>query len=184
MEKPKRRNLLQKRNVIKKYSYGRYPRKLDELSSSKTTIYQTITDHWQHAEDIRWTLLNNYFVGSSILLLAWTALFTSHPRSFIVGPLLLGLSLLGVFISSLWVCIQFRANGFVETYIEQGVKWEKTIQNEINPDGPFIASDIYRKEKIRGLARVGKSGFVCVIVPFGFWILYVFLIGVSIKLHS
>jgi hypothetical protein len=42
------------------------------------TVYTATTDHWIHAEETRWSLLYNYCMASSILLIAWAEVFTSN----------------------------------------------------------------------------------------------------------
>ena len=44
-----------------------------------STLYEVLAQHWAHAEQLRWTLLYNYSMACTILLLAWAAVFVSAP---------------------------------------------------------------------------------------------------------
>jgi hypothetical protein len=47
-------------------------------------LYTATSDHSVHAQQMRWTILNNFLIGHTIFLLAWTQLFTTvitHPAA-------------------------------------------------------------------------------------------------------
>jgi len=48
--------------------------------NTDTVIYQLTSQHWAHAEQIRWTLLHNLRVANTILLLAWAAISATNTR--------------------------------------------------------------------------------------------------------
>ena len=83
-------------------------------SDSQAVVYQVASQHWAHAEQIRWTLLYNYLMASTILLLAWATVFASSVNA--RRLVLLALSVAGVVLSSVWVALGARATSFVRAY--------------------------------------------------------------------
>lgn len=146
-----------------------------------TEGYDATLQHWTHAEDTRWSLLNNYFTGSSILILAWAALFTSHaPYRRLLSAVLASS---GVFISLLWAGLSHRANGFVNMYTKLGIRLEeefgKKLALEQNSPFPFMNAEKHRST-LGCPARCVNSRFTVVAVPFVFALIYVFLAWVAI----
>jgi hypothetical protein len=82
------------------------------LPNMDTVIYQVTSQHWAHAEQIRWTLLYNLLVANTILLLAWAAIFATNMRPAGAWLTLTCLSFVGLCVSLLWIFLQRRANGF------------------------------------------------------------------------
>src|SRR6266545_4516598 len=91
---------------------------------SALTIYQAATSHWTHAEQIRWTLLYNYLMASTILLLAWSTLFANHRANPGATLLLAVISSAGAIISVVWILLGIRATGFVAAYHKLGLSLE------------------------------------------------------------
>ena len=52
----------------------------------RASLYQAAVQHWSHAEQVRWTLLYNYLMASTILLLAWATVFASAVPHTISWP--------------------------------------------------------------------------------------------------
>lgn len=145
-------------------------------------LYQTASQQWAHAEQIRWTLLYNYLMASTILLLAWAAVFASSDRSVTKAGVLVLLALGGVALSSLWVALGARATGFVRTYAAAGEKLEVEFIKAANiapPNSPFAVAREHRRD-VKGIARQAPSSFVLWIVPTVFLLLYNVLSWVSL----
>ncbi len=143
-------------------------------SDRQLVVYQVAGQHWAHAEQIRWTLLYNYLMASTILLLAWATVFASS-----VGPrrvVLFALSVAGILLSSVWVALGARATGFVKTYEDTGCVAEAAIQGT---GGPFAAARGHRGS-VTGIARLASSGFVLRFVPSMFAALYLLLAVLSV----
>lgn len=144
-------------------------------SDREAVLYQVAGQHWAHAEQIRWTLLYNYLMGSTILLLAWATVFASS-----VGPkrlVLFALSVAGAILSSVWVALGARATSFVRAYERTGFDAEAALQGT---RGPFAAARAHR-ESVTGIARLASSGLVLRFVPSMFATLYVLLAVVSVR---
>jgi len=147
-----------------------------------TILYNATTHHWAHAEQIRWTLLYNYLMASTILLLAWATVFTSCNswRALLMTTLSIG----GIFISALWLGLGIRATGFVKMYASLGTSLESEAQNQSSGDvtvkGPFSSAAIHRS-KIKGLAKAAQSGFIFKCVPIIFIIIFGVLTFVSLS---
>jgi protein-S-isoprenylcysteine O-methyltransferase Ste14 len=89
----------------------------DDVSGEKqSVVYQVTSQHWAHAEQIRWTLLYNLLVANTILLLAWAAIFATTVRPPGARVILVGLCVVGLLVSLLWVFLERRANGFSLMY--------------------------------------------------------------------
>ncbi|MBI1930490.1 hypothetical protein HYR99_40380 [Candidatus Poribacteria bacterium] len=151
-------------------------------AQSRMTVYQVAAQQWAHAEQIRWTLLYNYLMASTILLLAWATVFTSNQP--LRGVILAILAIGGTFLSVLWVALGARASGFVAMYARVGVTLEDSIQppdlaTGVNIQGPFTSAKDHR-QAINGIARLVPSRFVVSCVPGMFAILYVFLTFISL----
>jgi hypothetical protein len=151
----------------------------DKLNSA----YEATVDHWTHAEDTRWSLLNNYLTGNSILILAWAALFTSQApyRRFLCAVLAVG----GLFISILWAGLSHRGNGFIHMYANLGISIENELGEGLKrPEQttswfPFTNAGNHRS-RIRRPARWFSSRFTVVSVPLVFALIYVLLACVAI----
>jgi hypothetical protein len=105
----------------------------EEERKQLLTAYDEINRHWVHAEDERWSILNNFLLASTILLLAWTAVFgslSSVPKRIT----LILLSVAGLTITSLWVCIASRVSIFIDLYTQVGEDVEKQLTIS---EGPF-----------------------------------------------
>lgn len=148
---------------------------LAQASTDHAVAYQVASQHWAHAEQIRWTLLYNYLMASTILLLAWATIFTSSNRY--RGLVLLVLSLAGVALSSVWVALGVRATGFVKMYEGVGFAAEAAVQAV---GGPFAAARQHR-QSVSGIGRLTPSGFVLRFVPSMFVTLYLLLALVSVS---
>jgi len=81
---------------IKKKINSRQPIMNDEKdnatnqeSATSNTLYQTASQHWIHAEQVRWTLLNNFLMAATILLLAWAAVYAGGSGTVITRKLTL-----------------------------------------------------------------------------------------------
>ncbi len=112
-----------------------------EKRSELIVAYDAIHQHWVHAEEERWSILNNFLVASTILLLAWAAVFVTQattPRRIVLILLSLG----GLGISSLWITIASRVSIFIDLYTRLG----EEVEGSLNlPNGPFVQA----KERIR-----------------------------------
>ncbi len=145
-------------------------------------LYQTASQQWSHAEQIRWTLLYNYLMASTILLLAWSAVFASSCSREKAIVLVL-LSLGGAGLSGLWVALGLRATGFVRKYAEAGLTLEAGFIKATGispPNAPFAVAREHR-EQVTGLARRASSAVVLWIVPTVFLLIYVGLVWVSVR---
>ena len=153
--------------------------------------YDALNRHWVHAEQERWTILNNFLLASTILLLAWAALFGASA-SVKKGVALILLSVAGLGLSVLWVAISSRASIFVDLYCRMG----EDIEEELSlGDGPFTKA----KDDIRDRGRVEsrltgrvdllinwigskiKSRVFVIVVPGVFGLIYVLLLLLSLR---
>jgi hypothetical protein len=140
-------------------------------------VYSAASQQWGHAEQVRWTLLYNFLMAATILLLAWAAVFSSEARSVARTIALEAMCIAGLLLSVSWLGLALRANGFVHHY----AKFGRSLEAErLKVVGPFLSADDYR-DSIIGLARLFPSRFILWLVPtlFGF----VFLVASLVSLR-
>src|SRR5437870_6750726 len=116
--------------------------------ATRDTLYQAASQHWAHAEQIRWTLLYNYLMASTILLLAWATVFASSTGARLPRYIQAGLAAAGALLSALWVALGARATGFVSMYAATGRGLEPQLPILPGPDpvavGPFASASQHR----------------------------------------
>ncbi len=158
------------------------PAPVGDHGTAWAALYQAASQQWAHAEQIRWTLLYNYLMASTILLLAWAAVFASQDMSTSRSAVLVTLSLGGVALSAVWVALGARATSFVQRYREAGQALEAALVREAGitpPATPFVVAHEHRC-KVEGVARFAPSWFVLWGVPTVFLVLYLVLCFVSL----
>lgn len=142
-------------------------------------LYAAGSQQWIHAEQMRWTILYNFLVGNTILLVAWSTLFVAlvaGGRSVGLNIVLLGFCGVGMAGSVVWAFLELRANRFAERYFEAGLTLEQLLlPQESAALGPFGISAQHRSGG--GLL---KTHIVVVAVPIVFGAIYVALLIVSI----
>lgn len=142
----------------------------------RRALYQAAGQHWAHSEQIRWTLLYNYLMASTILLLAWAAVFAAGSTAAARKTMLVLLAIAGVVISALWFGLAARANSFVQAYAKLSLELENIIScGEIT--GPFRLRDTHKPE---GLGNWVQTWFVLRAVPLIFALLYTVLVWISV----
>jgi hypothetical protein len=151
---------------------------LDQPSDHADAIYAAASQQWIHAEQMRWTILNNFLVWNTILLVAWSTLFValiSSPHSLGLKIVLIGFSGVGFGGSIVWVFLELRANRFSEQYFETGLKLERLLLTDGNKlNGPFGISAQHRSQ---GSVKTHR---VVVTVPIVFAAICLALLVVSI----
>lgn len=139
------------------------------------TAYDATVQHWVHAEETRWSLVTNYFTGSSILLLTWAAVFTSEHvshRKLISGVF----ALIGLVISIVWAVLAYRSNAFVIAYREEAAKLETKLAKSEAEAFPFHVARTVGK-KTHGV----NTRATVVVVPLLFAAIYLILIVLSLS---
>lgn len=151
-----------------------------ENIDARLGAYQVAAQHWVHAEQVRWALLYDYLMASTILLLAWATIFASdRPARQLI---LLCLALAGALISVLWIALGARSNSFVKMYVTVGIAAEEQIQplEAQETERPFKSAENHRQHSVKGIARIATSSLVMKCVPSVFAILYAVLAYVSL----
>jgi hypothetical protein len=124
----------------------------DESNDDLKAQYAAAVAFWTNGNQERWSILNNFFVASTILILAWAAVWTS-PKSD-SRPLCL-FSIAGVVLSAGWGVIMYRTWRFIHAFGEAGENLEKRIfKDRQDFPGPFVVGEITR-EKLKPIPVVG-----------------------------
>ena len=150
-----------------------------DSEASDQVIYQIVAQHWAHSEQIRWTLLYNFLVASTILLLAWSTIFasTTYPKG--RTAVLILFCLAGFSLSVVWTALGSRGSSFVDMYSGLGRRLEVEITGQQLNRGAFQTAEKHR-QTIKGIARWVRTRLVMVVVPILFAGLYTVLGIVSV----
>jgi hypothetical protein len=148
-----------------------------------SVAYSATIHHWIHAEQTRWTLLYNYFMGSSILVLAWGSIFAASAMKYRL-LLLIALASCGLVISAIWIVLVHRANGFVHEYSLLGERLEQSLAQESTSEAtanyPFNSAKNHRAT-LGGVARIFSSRLSIILVPSMFAFLFAIFLFVAIR---
>jgi hypothetical protein len=143
--------------------------------------HQLAFARWQHSEQIRWTLFNNFILAQTVLVLAWSTVFASGLADigstwrFKIAVLVL-LSLAGATVSVLWAAIASRANRYHELhFISKARESEKWLP----PEYRFFEEASKLQATDRGLGVAGRSSAVQLAVPWVFFALHSVLLFAS-----
>ena len=143
------------------------------------TIYSAGSNQWVHAEQMRWTILYNFLVGNTIVLLAWSTLFAAlvqKPSSLGVRIVIIGLCLVGFIGSVVWALLEHRANRFAERYFLAGLELERRLLGGLDAvPGPFTTNDQHRTQ-----GGAIKTHVIVIAVPVAFAVIYVGLLVVGV----
>jgi len=153
---------------------------IDPELNALLTVYQIASEQWAHAEQVRWTVLYNFLVANTILLLAWGAVFGttqsaqgSPRRTFI----LLIFCIAGAIISITWVGLGQRANNFIKHYSVKACNLEAALPEEWRL---FAATEEFRR-RLQGSEGWVSTRRVVLFIPGTFFVLFVLLACLSIK---
>ena len=94
-------------------------------STETTRLYEVASSHWVHGEQMRWTILYNFLVGNTILLVAWATLFVGllQNRDSVGLKVVLNAACgLGFVGGIVWALLENRANRFAEGFFEKGLE--------------------------------------------------------------
>jgi hypothetical protein len=103
--------------------------------------YAAAVAFWTNGNQERWSILNNFLVASTILILAWAAVYTSQRPNRIT---LCVCSIAGVVLSFGWAVIMCRTASFVRRFGESGEQIEKRLISDNNLPGPFAVGQATR----------------------------------------
>jgi hypothetical protein len=140
-------------------------------------LYQVAAQLWAHSEQIRWSLLYDYLMASTILLLAWATVFASPlahgtARAIILVLLAAG----GTLISFVWTAFVLRDSTFVDMFENVGVQAEGALtyyRGQASPPlrGPFVSNRAHR-DKVPTVLRWATSRRVVLLVCGAFTLIY------------
>jgi hypothetical protein len=109
---------------------------MPDEASVEQAVYSAASQQWVHAEQMRWTILYNFLVGNTILLVAWSQLFAallapSNVHAVGLNIVLIGFCGIGIGGSIVWIFLGLRANRFSQQYFEAGLRLEEQL---LSPD--------------------------------------------------
>jgi hypothetical protein len=91
--------------------------------------YQVANQRWVHSEGVRWSILYNFLVAHSVMVLAWAALraISDDKGVLHLTPLLYIIPGVGIVLSIVQFGIGLRANAYIGAYARDGVRIEKLL---------------------------------------------------------
>ena len=134
-------------------------------------VYKVAGDQWEHAEQLRWTVLYNFLVASTILLLGWGAVYQTGPASARRTLVLLTLCLVGAFVSVVWVGLSERANRFVKHHSIKAAELEASLP----PDCRLFAATEEFRSNLKGPGAWMSTRFAVSLIPSVFFLLFTLL---------
>lgn len=152
-----------------------------------TARYAAASEQWVHAEQMRWTILYNFLVGNTILLVAWSALFAAlvdNAQSVGLPVVLILFCGIGIAGSIVWAYLQRRSNRFTVEFFETGLALEEQLLPEdLPPEGRGRSGPFTTRSRHQG-GGGPKTHVVVVAVPAVFGAIYLVLLVVSIYAAS
>ncbi len=146
-------------------------------SGDVLAIYQIANDQWAHAEQLRWTVLYNFLVANTILLLGWVAVFAINTSSYRKTGTLVVFCVTGLCVSLGWLALGIRASRFVRDHAIKATELEAALP----PDWRlFGATEEYRR-RLKGFHAWNTTRHAVKLVPLVFLILYLVLLWLSLR---
>ncbi|MDA2937709.1 hypothetical protein MYX75_05530 [Acidobacteria bacterium AH-259-A15] len=140
-------------------------------------LYQVAAHHYISGNEIVWAFLYYYFVGCSVLALAWASVFAvEKPSSPIAHDIVLvGLAVAGIVLSFIWLFLLRRSNSYRQPLREAASQVEEKLKFGTAIEGSFARA----KEHGRSLGwGLGSTGFVVTAIPLLFLALFGFFLWV------
>lgn len=147
-----------------------------ERGERNRVLYSMVSQHWSHSSELRWTLLYNFLVATTILLLAWAAIFSSTTQLHGKRLALIALCIAGFVLSLIWISLLLRANNFVQMFVHLGLDVEESLG--LADTGPFHRGQSHR-ESMKGIPGLTATRYVTTTVPAIFALLYLTLLILS-----
>jgi hypothetical protein len=145
-------------------------------------LHAAWTQHWAMQASARWTILYNFLVVSTLLILAWAASFGFQGEGWIKKLVLGTFSLIGMLLSIVWVSVAERANLFLSRYREGGQQIEQVLRGESrfpnNTAGPFETAEHLRSGSKTSWLSI-RAGHLLIAIPVAFLVIYLILFTVS-----
>lgn len=129
--------------VRRKTNRGGLESQVKQTDPNLWSAYQAVTAHWTHAEQLRWTILYNFLVATTILLLAWATAFASARAPGVRLWVLIIMCGTGMVLSIAWAGLGMRGNSFVRMYAKLGQDAEMLFPETI--PRPFQEAESHRR---------------------------------------
>jgi hypothetical protein len=152
----------------------------DPLDQRRIAVYQVAANHYISGNELQWTLLYYYFVGCSILVVAWSTMFanSSQDANILVHTMVLSvLSLAGIVLSYIWLCLHRRANSYMPILFRAAKDAEDKVK--VDSDGSITRVAEHRSSLADGVSTT--RNFLTVI-PLCFLTIFLVLFCVGLSL--
>ncbi len=141
-------------------------------------LYVTLTQLIVHAETISWNRLYNFFMGNTILVLAWATIYASTQAGVLTNLTLSAICVLGGAFGPSWAKLGVRTREHLEAYFTQALAldnnpsaWDANAGSQ----RPFVAS-----AAIRDRAEWYSKNVVFLrTIPLAFTALYILMLIAS-----
>jgi hypothetical protein len=148
------------------------PTPRDSPVDARLAVYEGILALWLHVDNIRWSALYYFLVASTVLILAWTAVYGSSPAPG-KRAILVGLAAMGVLLSVLWAAFMARANRNFGGWDKAGreLELDGELRLPVNGATVFLLADDIRKRIPLPLQQL-RTHRITLWVPQMFVVLY------------
>jgi len=143
-------------------------------AETRRVVYQVASQLWNTSEQVRWSVLYNYLMASTILLLAWATMFGSNAPGRARPLILLLLAAGGALLSGIWAAFLLR-DTFVDRFEQVALRAERDLGVL---DGP-VTANISHRESLTGVYRLATSRRVATLVASLFTAIYLALTCLS-----
>ncbi len=98
---------------------------LDSWRPTRRDAYSAYLSFAQRAEENVWVRFNNFLLFGSILVVAWSAIYSQPaPRHDHSQLVMVSMSILGIFSGLAWWRLEYRGRKYVNRFFEEGKKLE------------------------------------------------------------
>jgi hypothetical protein len=155
--------------------------------SDQRALYQVAADHYFSGNEAVWAYLYYYFVGTSVLALAWGTMYEPYEpnRSVEREVVLATLAIAGVALSLIWWRLLVRSYSYRRPLADAALDFEEAVRNGVGPQGSFrVAYNHSENLKLKGLSwRVGSTRFVVNAVPWLFIAVFLAFFLITVLPH-
>jgi hypothetical protein len=98
----------------------------NEWLPTRKDAYTALVAIVQHAEATSWNRFYNFLMFSTILVLAWSTIYSQSSRPKSASLVMALIAVVGILSGLAWSVLGYRGRKFVKHYLEEGEKIDKT----------------------------------------------------------
>ena len=146
----------------------------NSLKPGETEAYSAFIGFAQHAEVNSWNRFYNFLMFNTILILAWSTIYSQNSGPRCRSVVLSLFCLVGAFSGVTWSFLGDRGRKYLTYFLEQAAAFESKL-----PESHKVCTQALKTRDVLRFRRFGSYGHL-VYWPWGFVAVYVVLLLVSI----